>query len=429
MKQSFSLRTYLLHLGLFLLAWATTMLSGAELITGHSWLGDLQAADFWEGWPYSLAFLTFLTCHEFGHYFMALFHRVRSSLPFYIPVYIPFLGLNIGSLGAVIMLKQMPDSTRKYFDIGIAGPLAGFVVSLGLLFYGFTHLPPLEETVFAIHPDYVEEFGRVPAEPEMVQWLKDQDLQSVAIGSSLLFDWLAETLPSDQSQVPPAYEIMHYPFLFVGFITLFFTALNLLPIGQLDGGHVIYGMFGRRTAGLIARVSTVGLLLLGGTGLLGLQDLDQVGFLSMGAYLMFVIYVFTHILGRNRWQPVALAAALLFAVQIGIKWAFPSIETNPLWLLYSFLVIRVIKLDHPKAFFEHRVNRPRQVLGWLAIAMFVGCFTPQPLRIIGETDPEALERGLERLQQQEQPEGQPSPAPEEAPEQDATKRPQEYVSG
>lgn len=401
MKQPFTLRTYLLHGGLFLLAWTTTMLSGAELITGRSWLGDLSGADFWAGWPYSLSFLAFLTFHEFGHFLTAMYHRVRATLPFYIPVYIPFLGLNIGSLGAVIMLKQMPDSTRKYFDIGIAGPLAGFVISLGLLFYGFTHLPPLEETIFTIHPDYVEDFGGVPTEAEMDQWLKDQNLQSIAIGSSLLFEAFAATLPSDPSRVPPAYELMHYPYLFVGFITLFFTALNLLPIGQLDGGHVIYGMFGRKTAGLVARVATVALLLLGGTGLVTLRDLDQYAFLSMGAYLMFVIYVFTHILGRQRWQPVALASAGLFLAQMAIKWIYPSIEVNPLWLLYSFLVIRVIKLDHPKAFFEHRVNRPRQLLGWLAIAIFVLCFTPRPIQIIGETDPVELERGMQQLQQEE----------------------------
>jgi len=422
MNQPFTLRTYLIHGGLFLLAWVTTMLSGAELITGHSWLGDLSGAEFWRGWPYSLSFLAFLTFHEFGHYFTAVYYRVRTTLPFYIPVYIPFMGLNIGSLGAVIMLKQMPDSTRKYFDIGIAGPLAGFVVSLLLLTYGFTHLPPLEEKVFAIHPDYVEYFGEVPTEERMEAWLDEQDLQSIAIGSSLLFEAFEATLPSDPSQVPPAYELMHYPFLFVGFITLFFTALNLLPIGQLDGGHVIYGMFGRKTAGVVARVATVGLLLLGGTGLVGLKDLDEYDLLSMGVYLMFVIYAFTHILGRNRWQPVAIAAGSLFVVQMLLKWGFPAIETNPLWLLYTFLVIRVIKLDHPQAFFEHRVNRPRQILGWLAIAIFVLCFTPQPLRIIGERDPEALQRGLERLQEEQQQEPK-----EKEEETEGAQMPEEYV--
>ncbi|MEM9986614.1 MAG: site-2 protease family protein, partial [Bacteroidota bacterium] len=266
--------TYGLHLGLFLLAWGTTMLAGAELITGNFLLGDFGWKDFWQGWPYSLSFLAFLTFHEFGHYFTAVYHRVRSSLPFYIPFYIPFMGLNIGSMGAVIALRERPSSTRKYFDIGVAGPLAGFVISLLLLFYGFSHLPSLEETVYAIHPTYIEEFGEVPSEDRMDQWLKEENIQSIAIGSNLLFEWFKNNIPTDPAQVPPSFEIMHYPFIFVGFITLFFTALNLLPIGQLDGGHVVYGLFGRRVAGIIARLATVSLLLMGGTGFFDLGNLD-----------------------------------------------------------------------------------------------------------------------------------------------------------
>ena len=152
------LRTILIHGGLFLLSLITTMMVGAELVEKKYWFtwGLLdpeldpanyvfQLKDLWKGLPYSLAFLGFLTVHEFGHYFTAMYHRVRSSLPYYIPIYIPIPGvLNIGSFGAVIRLKETPRSTREYFDIGIAGPLAGFVVSLLLLVYGFTTLPPME---------------------------------------------------------------------------------------------------------------------------------------------------------------------------------------------------------------------------------------------------------------------------------------------
>jgi membrane-associated protease RseP (regulator of RpoE activity) len=399
MRQRPPFLTYLLHLGLFLLAWVTTMLAGSELITGRFWLGNMQPGDFWQGWPYSLSFLAFLTFHEFGHYFTALYHQVRSSLPYYIPIYIPFLGLNIGSMGAVIVLKQVPDSTRKYFDIGVAGPLAGFVISLLLLGYGFTHLPPLEETVMQLHPEYQEQFGGVPDEATMQQWLEEEDIQSVAIGSSLLFELCKDVLPDDPAQVPPAFELMHYPYLFVGFITLFFTALNLLPIGQLDGGHVMYGLFGRRRAALIARSATVGLLVMGGTGFLDLSELDAYRFALLGGYVIFLLYVFSRIWGPDRWQQASISTAALLVLQLGLKAAFPSWEVNPLWLLYTFLVIRVIKLDHPPAFREHPLSGPRKALGWLAIAIFVLCFTPEPIQVIGETDPDQIERRLEEEQE------------------------------
>ncbi|MCB0838535.1 MAG: site-2 protease family protein, partial [Bacteroidetes bacterium] len=133
------LRTYLLHLGLFLITLFTTFLVGAELITGKIWFGyGLVAPEgllgwdqIWLGVPYGFGFILFLTFHEFGHYLTAVYHRVKTTLPFYIPLFIPIPGvLNIGSLGAVISLREIPSSTRKFFDIGIAGPLAGFVISL-----------------------------------------------------------------------------------------------------------------------------------------------------------------------------------------------------------------------------------------------------------------------------------------------------------
>jgi len=417
MKHKLTWRRGLIHLGLFVLAWATTMMAGAEFATGKIWFVEGMDIDFWKGLPYSIAFLAFLTVHEFGHYLTALYHNVKTTLPYYIPLYIPFSGFNIGSLGAVIMLRQVPDSTRKFFDIGIAGPLAGFVVSLILLTYGFTHLPPLEETVFTLHPEYEEVFGHVPSEVEMNDWLKTELVnQSVAVGTNLLFEWMAKTLPSDPSQVPPAHELMHYPFLFVGFITLFFTALNLLPIGQLDGGHVVYGLFGRKNAGIIARIAAVVLLLLGGTGLVEIRDIDSSNMLDMGIYALFVIFVFTHIFSKEEWQKVSIAALSLFLVQMALKWFYPSIESNPLWLLYTLLAVRMIKLDHPKALFEHKLSPGRKALGWLSIVIFILCFTLQPLRIIGETDVELIEQEMERRLKEQ---GDTPEEPKEAPKEDA----------
>ena len=390
----------MIHGGLFLLALCTTLLAGAELNSGKFWLNYegmypperiLALQEIWLGLPYALSFLSFLTFHEFGHYFTARYHQVKASLPYYLPLFVPIPGmLNIGSLGAVIRLRQIPSTTRKYFDIGIAGPIAGFVISLLLLGYGFTHLPEKETYVTDREPDYIRYFGHVPSEQELFSFIQAEaadgdDVQVMAyyVGTSLLFEGMKAVLVEDMSQMPTHFDLLHYPFLFVGYITLFFTALNLLPIGQLDGGHVMYGMFGRKASGYIARGATVLLLFLGGTGLVKFEGVDAWGFLYIGLYLMFMIYVFSFIFGKERWKEVGAISLLVFLMQALIAWNFPDIQPNMIWLIYTFMVVRFVGLDHPPATFEHRVNRPRQVLGWVAILIFILCFTPTPLQVIG----------------------------------------------
>ncbi len=391
------LRIYALHLGLFLITLVTTSIAGAEHITGKIFSGWgvvrqeglLTIHDWYKGLPYALSFLAFLSFHEFGHYFTSVYHKVKTSLPYFIPIYIPIPGaINIGSFGAVIRLKQRPSTTDKYFDIGIAGPLAGFVVSICLLVYGFLNLPPLEEYVFNIHPEYIQQFGKVPTTEEMEFYLQTQNAQSYQIGSSILFEILKSTLTSDPSQIPPHYELMHYPYLFVGYLTLFFTALNLLPIGQLDGGHVIYGMFGPRISGIVARLAVAALLLVGGTGIVDLREFSNPGvwwvlLLRVTIYFLFIIFVLKRIIFTEyRWELFLYALALL-GIQIMLKWFFPQLHMNFIWLFYSFLVVRFMGVDHPPAVLERRINLPRKILGWVAIAIFILCFSPEPLKIMG----------------------------------------------
>ena len=112
--------------------------------------------DFLNGTKFSIPFLLILTVHEFGHYFTAKYHNVKSSLPYYIPLPpLPGFPSVIGTLGAVIRLRSKVISNVHHFDIGLAGPLAGFIVALVILFYGFTHLPE-PEYVFQFHPEYQE---------------------------------------------------------------------------------------------------------------------------------------------------------------------------------------------------------------------------------------------------------------------------------
>lgn len=389
------------HIGLFVLTFFSTLLVGAELITGKVFFTYgfevdpefvLSFAELHIGLPYALGFLAFLTFHEFGHYFVAVYHKVKTSLPYYIPIYIPFV-LNIGSLGAVIRLKEIPKSTRQFFDIGISGPLAGFVISVGLLFHGLTHLPDKETYILNIHPDYAETFGGVPDTEMMKAYLasfdtKAQDSLSQQkpfvyfVGSSMLMDWMMEHIPDDPEQVPPPFEIMHYPFLFVGFITLFFTALNLLPMGQLDGGHIVYGMFGQKTAGYIARIAAITLLFFGGTGFASFQD-GGIGLLNIAIYLLFLVFICRSLLYSKEPSHLIALSLTIFVIQLGMKWLFPEIQPNLIWLIYAFLVVRIVGIDHPPAAHEHRVNTLRQGLGWLAIVIFILCFTPNPVWMEG----------------------------------------------
>ncbi len=343
------------------------------------------------GIPYSLSFLAFLTFHEFGHYFTAVFHRVKCSLPYYIPVYFPLGVLNIGSLGAVIRLRQIPESTRKYYDIGVAGPIAGFVVSLFLLIYGFSHLPPLDDYLIDINPEYAYTFGGVPSEAEIIAYVKQEGGAVYYVGTSLLFELLKYTIPEDPTQVPNHFELIHYPHLFVGYITLFFTALNLLPIGQLDGGHVIYGMFGRHISSIIGRAAVIFLLFLGGTGLVDLDVTQYLGsFMEVGSYLagqglyaLFIWYVLARTFPHSSSGKIISGTLLILLSQGVVVYLIDDLEANFIWLLYTFLVVRGIGIDHPPARSEHRVNFPRQLLGWIAILIFILCFSPAPVQIVG----------------------------------------------
>ena len=125
---------------------------GKYLFFGMSW------EDFLLGFQFSIPFLLILTVHEFGHYFTARYHKISVTLPYYIPMWFGFIGMaSLGTMGAFIRIKENILSRIKYFDVGVSGPIAGFVVAVMMLVYGFTHLPETEY-IYEIHPEY-EVFG------------------------------------------------------------------------------------------------------------------------------------------------------------------------------------------------------------------------------------------------------------------------------
>ena len=180
---------------------------------------------FMGGWIYSVSLLTILTAHEFGHYFAARHHRVRATLPYFIP-FPSFLG----TLGAVIRMSAYIPSRRALFDIAAAGPIAGLVVAIPLSIVGVA----ISEHVPAGDPDGV-----------------------IILGDPLLFRAIEWALLDPRGE---EVELLLHPVAFAGWVGLFVTALNLLPISQLDGGHISYALFGRKSR-LIAGLAFVGLAL------------------------------------------------------------------------------------------------------------------------------------------------------------------------
>jgi len=168
-----------------------------------------------DGLWYSAGIITILLCHEMGHYLMCVRHGVRATLPFFIPfpLFSPF-----GTLGAVIRMDSRMPSRRTLFDIGVAGPLAGLAVAIPAIYFG-------------IKMSEVRELASVG--------------ESMTLGESILFNWLSLLA---KGPVPEGQDIFLHPLAYAGWAGLFVTALNLLPIGQLDGGHILYALLGERSA-------------------------------------------------------------------------------------------------------------------------------------------------------------------------------------
>ncbi|RSK49075.1 site-2 protease family protein [Hymenobacter rigui] len=315
---------------------------------------------------YSVPFLGVLTVHEFGHYFTARYYRIRATLPFFIP-----LPIGIGTFGAVIRIKDRIFSRQEFFDVGLAGPLAGFVVAVGVLAYGLTHLPPLEY-LYGFHPEY-RPFGSEYAQ-HVYQHLKPGN--SLVLAQPLLFKWLAAWL-ADPARMPHPNELVHYPVLVAGVLALFFTALNLLPIGQLDGGHIVYGLLGPRRAARVSVGLFTAFIFYAGLGLFTLHsgaDMWLYGAVPYGLYLWLVF---------RRAVPTARRAVLLAGAvwlgQIALASAIPGLMGMPGWLLFGLLLARATGIFHPVAPREQPLSRGRQVLGWLMLLIFALCFTPSPI--------------------------------------------------
>lgn len=178
------------------------------------------------GWQYAVALMAILLSHEFGHFLQAIRNRVPASPPFFIP----FPLSPIGTMGAVIAQAGGVANRTQMFDIAISGPLAGLVLALPIAWWGVT-------------------------QSRLVEMIPGSD--ALIFGDPLVLQWMIERFHGVK---PEGFEVELNPLLFAGWVGIFITALNLMPIGQLDGGHILYCLIGKRahTVALLLVASAVG---------------------------------------------------------------------------------------------------------------------------------------------------------------------------
>lgn len=214
------------HVVLFALTFVTTTLAGAFFYASYASEVGSVAADLstsnvlLHGLWYSGGVLAILGAHEFGHYFACRYYGVDASLPYFIPLWLPFPVPMPGTLGAVIRIRQPIASKRQFFDIGIAGPIAGFLVILPVLAIGMS-----QSTIVTLPADF----------------------KGALFGTPLLFDVAARLFHGPLSAQQ---SINLHPAGWAAWFGLLATALNLCPVSQLDGGHISYGVFGRASSAI-----------------------------------------------------------------------------------------------------------------------------------------------------------------------------------
>ncbi|MEB3356697.1 MAG: site-2 protease family protein [Synechococcales bacterium] len=217
--------------GLLLITIVTTTLSGVMLsgVTSEELQGNLGLLV--QGLPYGLALMAILAVHELGHYLTARRYRIKATLPYFIPVPPALNIFPFGTFGAFIQMRSPIPNRKALFDVGIAGPLSGFIVTVPILIWGLAHSTPTSLT---------EESGIL-------------NFESFNPSASFLIALLSKLALG--GQLTPTSALDLHPVAIAGCLGVVITALNLMPVGQLDGGHIVHAMFGQRTGAMIGQIA------------------------------------------------------------------------------------------------------------------------------------------------------------------------------
>jgi membrane-associated protease RseP (regulator of RpoE activity) len=296
---------WLINLVLFILTILSMMLMGVDIPAEA--IPDDQTSTLmflfqhiFTGWPFALSMMGILFAHEMGHYLMCRYYGVPASLPFFLPA--PLIS-PLGTLGAFIAMRGIPKNKRVLFDVGVAGPLAGVMIAIPVLFIGLSlsHLGPIRQalpgtsgllegnSIFYLFSKYLM-FGKLLPEPVSMG------------GLAPALYWLRYFLTAQP--IPfNGLDVQLNPVALAGWAGLLVTALNLVPVGTLDGGHVAYGLFGEKARRIFPVAIGV---------LLALSFLPSLLTLSLGAFnfswLLWVFILFW--LGNVRTQPLDDITAL-----------------------------------------------------------------------------------------------------------------------
>lgn len=267
-----------LHVLLFILTSMTTLMAGAMMQGIVPWE---KPEKIYLGLPFSISIMTILIAHELSHYFISRRHNVSVTLPYFIPA--PSM---IGTFGAIIKMSPPIYDRRSLIDIGAAGPIGGFIVALFAVIIGlnYSEIIPLGLAK-----------GGFP------------------LGSSILFSFLSETILQID---PEKYDILLHPIAFAGWIGLFITSINLLPVGQLDGGHIAYAVFGEKHRWI-------------------------------STFVIIVLFV----LGLTYWEG---------------------------WMLWAVLLTLISRSHPPVLYPEIQLDRKRKLIGLASLFIFVITFIPLP---------------------------------------------------
>jgi len=324
------------HVALFLATVVTTTVVGAFYAGVNPFEGPLEV---WRGLPFSLALLVILLSHEMGHYLASRRHKVRATLPYFIPA-----PVGVGTFGAFIKIKEPIRDRRSLLDIGIAGPLAGAVLSIIAVAWGLGH--------------------------SQVTFTSPQE-GTLILGEPLLFKALSWIVVGD---LPESADVMLHPLAFAGWIGLFVTALNLIPIGQLDGGHIIFALVGPWHV-FLSRFAFMALVLLGVWG--------GVPYPSMTLYLFGALITLNALMIITRATKLRrMTFLILVFMWLSMLAKFSYDPGTGVWLFWSVLV-SFLGFDHPPVYDLHKpLEGWRRVLGLCAIVLLVVTFVPRPFRIV-----------------------------------------------